>query len=87
MPRHAQVAIVATEHRYESRGVRCLECALVDLQGDKEAAKRGFGKCGASGVYVSVIMARNCLPFDPAPDEVVQARDAWADRLRMFWQK
>lgn len=73
--------------RYETRGIRCLECAHVELQGDKEAAKRGFGKCGADGLYVSVIAARNCLPFDPAPDDVVQARDAWAEKLPMFWHK
>lgn len=73
--------------RYESRGVTCLECIHIDLQGDKEAAKRGFGKCGVDGLYVSFIAARNCLPFDPAEESTGQARDAWAAKLKMFWQK
>lgn len=73
--------------RYETRGIRCLECIHVDLQGDKEAARRGFGKCGKDGLYVSVIASRNCLPFDPAEEETVRARDAWAVKIRMFWQK
>lgn len=75
--------------RYESRGVRCLECQHVELQGDKEAARRGFGKCLAASPphYVSVIAARNCLPFDRAPDEVVGPREVYAEKIRMFWQK
>ncbi len=74
--------------RYESRGVRCLECQHVELQGDKEAAKRGFGRCATVETrgYVSVIMSRNCVEFDPAPAEVVGPREAWAEKLRMFWQ-
>lgn len=74
--------------RYEATGITCLACAHIDLQGDKEAAKRAFGKCGAADPphYVSVIASRNCLPFDPAEESVVKARNAWADKLTMFWQ-
>lgn len=74
--------------RIESRGVRCLECQHVELQGDKEAAKRGFGKCLAASPppYVSVIAACNCTPFDRAPDDVVGPRDAWAAKLHLFHQ-
>lgn len=76
-------------NRYESRGVRCLECAHIELQGDKEAAKRGFGRCAAVETrgFVSFAMSRNCLEFDRAPDEVVGPRDQWAGKLKMFWQK
>lgn len=73
--------------RYETRGVTCLECIHIDLQGDKEASKRGFGKCGKDGLYVSFIAARNCTPFDPAELETVRAREAWGQKFRMFWQK
>lgn len=76
------------ERRYEATGVRCLECLHV-AQADTEAAKRGFGKCGAAVPphYVSVIASRNCLAFDPAEESAVRARDAWAAKLKMFWQK
>lgn len=77
------------EQRYESRGIECLSCLHIDLQSDKEAAKRGFGKCKAVDPqpYVSALCARNCLPFDPAPAEVVGPREEWAKKLKHFWQK
>lgn len=74
--------------RIESRGVRCLECSSLDLQANAEAAKNGFGQCRAGfGPWVTFANARNCRRFEPAPAEQVAARDAWADKVPMFWQR
>lgn len=75
--------------RYESRGVRCLECLGLDLKAHPDIAKTGFGWCTRKPVeqFVSFAMSRNCLEFDRAPDDVVGPRDAWAAKGRMFWQK
>lgn len=75
--------------RYESRGVRCLECRGLDLQSHPEQARGGFGWCALKPVpqFVSAGMARNCLEFEAAPEDVVAPREAWDNGRRMFWQK
>ena len=75
--------------RYESRGVRCLECKGLDLKSHPEQVKGGFGWCALKPApqFVSFAMSRNCLEFDPAPADVVGPRDAWDKSRRMFWQK
>lgn len=76
-------------NRYESRGVRCLECKSLELRGHEEEVKGGFGWCPAKPVpqFVSFAMARNCLEFEAAPEDVVAPRDAWDNGRRMFWQR
>lgn len=75
--------------RYEARGVRCLECTALDLRSHPEQAKSGTGQCGAAEppIFVSAVMARNCMPFEAAAPDVVEARDNWAKGLKMFWQR
>ena len=76
-------------NRIESRGVRCLECAGLDLQGNPELAKAGTGRClnAMAPHFVSILMSRNCVPFEQAPPEQVQARDRWASAIKMFWER
>lgn len=78
-----------TAPKLETRGIRCLDCTGLDLKGDPAAAKRGMGRClrADSVIFVSVEMARNCLPFEPAPAEIVTARDAWAARLPPWFSR
>ena len=75
--------------RYESRGVRCLECAGLDLKSHPDIAKTGVGWCALKPVeqFVSFAMSRNCLEYDRAPDEVIKPREKWDEGRRMFWQK
>lgn len=75
--------------RIEARGIRCLECSGLDLQKFPEASKVGHGWCTLHAVphYVAVAMARNCADFQPAPADVVAARDAWAARLPGLGQR
>lgn len=76
--------------RIEARGVRCLECAGLDLKSKPEHAKTGFGLCNPAVPvhFVSILMARNCILFEPAPAELVGARDTWATKsLKPFWKR
>lgn len=72
--------------RIESRGVTCLQCSGLDLQAHADVAKLGYGWCRLAELphFVAARMARNCADFDPAPDEIVGPRVAWADRLPLF---
>lgn len=78
-----------TKPKLETRGIRCLDCTGLDLKGDPAAAKRGFGRCtyAVPVIFVQFEGARNCLPFEPAPADVVAARDAWADRLPPWFSR
>lgn len=75
--------------KLEVRGVRCLECNGLDLKEKPEQARGGFGRCLRADpvIFVSYEMARNCLPFEPAPAEVVAARDIWAEKLPRWWRR
>jgi hypothetical protein len=75
--------------RIEARGVRCLECAGLDLKSKPEHAKTGFGQCTLADPvhFVSVLMARNCILFEPAPADMVEARDTWAANIQPFWKR
>lgn len=73
----------------EARGIRCLECSGLDLQAKPEAAKTGFGQCLRWNPvhFVSFQMSRNCIEFDQAPADVVEARDTWAASVPVFWRR
>jgi hypothetical protein len=78
-----------TAPKMETRGIRCLDCTGLDLKGDPAAARRGFGRCLRADpvIFVSAEMARNCLPFEPAPPETVAKRDAWAAKLAPWFDR
>lgn len=75
--------------KIESRGITCLACRFLDLKGMPEHAKTGFGQCTVAEPvhFVSVQMARNCKLFEPAAPDLVEARDTWAAKLPLFWQR
>lgn len=79
-----------TDTPIEARGVRCLECkGLSDLKADLDLSATGFGKCAVPVAhFVSFAMARNCLHFEAAPDQVAAARDRWVDEnVVLFWRR
>lgn len=73
----------------ESRGIRCLDCAGLDLKTQPERAKAGFGMCGHTNPAHFVVhqMSRNCSEFVADAPEVVEARDTWAAKQPMFWMR
>lgn len=75
--------------KIEARGIRCLDCSGLDLQSHPDRARGGFGQCQRwnPAQFVIANMSRNCMEFDQAPADVVEARDTWAAGLKNFWQK
>lgn len=78
-----------TAPKLETRGIRCLDCIGLDLKGRPDLAKIGTGTCQLVDppVFVSVEMARNCLPFEPTLPDIVAKRDAWAAKLPPWFSR
>lgn len=74
----------------ETRGITCLQCQLLDLRTNPEAAKMSYGICklDMKGVFVRFEMTRDCIPFQAADEDTVKAREAWAAKNPLpMWQR
>lgn len=65
--------------------ITCLTCSNLNLQQHRDHAKVGFGKCvlePSAGVFESIFRPHECAKYLKAPQEVIDARQAWADKQK-----
>lgn len=65
--------------------VECITCDRLSLRDAPAMARQGLGRCAVrprTGVFVSIAFARECAKHAPASDKTVNARRAWAKKVR-----
>lgn len=65
--------------------VECITCDRLNLRKVPAMAKHGLGRCDLvkrAGVFVSITFQRECAKHSQASDKTVNARRAWASKVK-----